>query len=78
MCRSEGGEKEKEKAQQYGKGKAPVFYLFSSSPARLLFFHYCYFLGGYPAGTSAEERAVREKGNKKPGSGPELVPLTDP
>ena len=43
LCRSEAGEKEKESARQYGKGKAPVFYLFPSSPARLLFSHYCYF-----------------------------------
>ena len=27
-----------------------------SSPARLLFFSYCYFLLGYPAGASVEER----------------------
>ena len=78
LCRSEAGEKEKENARQYGKGKAPVFYFFPSSPARLLFFNYCYFLLGYPAGAYGEERAVREKGNKQHGRGPELVPLTDP
>ena len=33
---------------------------------------------GYPAGASAEEREVREKGNKQHGRGLELVPLTDP
>ena len=37
------GEKEKESALQCGKREAPVFSLFPSSPARLLFFHYCYF-----------------------------------
>ena len=51
LCRSEAGEKEKENARQYGKGKAPVFYFFPSSPARLLFFNYCYFLLGYPNGS---------------------------
>ena len=42
-CR-EAGEKEKESAGHDGRGKtAPAFYLFPSSPARFLFFDYCYF-----------------------------------
>ena len=32
LCRSEAGEEERESARQYGKGKAPVFYLFLFAP----------------------------------------------
>ena len=47
-------------------------------PRAPLVFPLLLFLLGYPAGASAEERAVREKGNRQHGRGPELVPLTDP
>ena len=50
FCRREAGEREKESARgTMGRGKiyerlreASVLSLFPSSPARLLFFHYCY------------------------------------
>ena len=46
LCRRETEEKEKRKRA----GNDPI------DPARLLFFDYCYFLLGYPAGASVEER----------------------
>ena len=50
-----------------GRGRLPSF-TSSYRPPR----------SSYPAGASAEERAVREKGNKQHWRGLELVPLTDP
>ena len=77
LCRSEAGEKEKlrERAAVWeGEGYRllPLPTVARAPPI----FPLLLFLLGYPAGASGEERAVREKGNKQHGRGPELVPLT--
>ena len=60
-CR-EAGEREKKKAlgmMGRGKRERKGFSLFPSSPARYLFFDYCYFYR--PGGASAEERGQRNQ-----------------
>ena len=79
--RREVGRKKKKRAGHDGKGEekteGPVISLFPSSPARLLFFHYCYFYG-IPSGNlcGGESGAGESKLTTREERGLELVPLT--
>ena len=79
--REAGRKKKKKRAGHDGKGEekteGPVISLFPSSPARLLFFHYCYFYG-IPSGNlcGGESGARESKLTTREERGLELVPLT--
>lgn len=79
--RREAGRKKKKRAGHDGKGEekteGPVIFLFPSSPARLLFFHYCYSDGISSGNLCGGESGAREsKLTTRAERGLELVPLT--
>ena len=79
LCRSEAEEKEKLRERvAVWEGEGSRLLPLPIVPRAPPIFPLLLFLLGYPAGASGEERALREKGNKQHGRGPELVPLTDP